>query len=82
LLSTHDTHCEVALFALARQLVEALEPLLLEHANAASAATTVAPAINIAFIIADDLPEKTQVGPCSLHEAPAPLDGVRGRPTH
>ena len=58
LLSTQDTHCELALFALARQLVVALLPLLLEHAKAARAAVPIAATINAAFIIAADLPWK------------------------
>jgi hypothetical protein len=55
LLSTHETHAEVAPFALARQLVAELL-LLLEQAKAASAAVAMAPTIITAFIIAADLP--------------------------
>ena len=55
LLSTHETHAEVAPFALARQLVAELL-LLLEQANVASATVAIAPTIITAFIIGPDLP--------------------------
>jgi hypothetical protein len=71
LLSTHEIHAELAPFALARQLVAELPPLLLEHAKAASATAPIAAVINMAFIIARRPPLD-----------PSPLDGVRHRHTH
>jgi hypothetical protein len=52
LLSTHETHAELAPLVFARQLVAELLLLLLEHASTASATAPVAPAIHTAFIIA------------------------------
>jgi hypothetical protein len=63
LLSTHDTHEELAPAWLARQFVAELLPLLLEQANAAIAAPTTAPAIMNAFIIVADLPGRRAPSP-------------------
>jgi hypothetical protein len=56
-LSSHDTHAAGAPLDSKHEL-SALPLLLLEHANAVSAAP-IAPTINTAFIIAIDLPWKT-----------------------